>query len=495
MATNEFVYDAANEALVLRTAIALAQSEETEIRKSFRALIHSIGADEFLVAQHSSLWRVLRQLSDGNLDYSPETVRQLAIGEPTPVQDQHLDELESTAEVSPNIDWHVQTLRWDATRARVMKGALTDLVADLTDPRVTVERAVSSARSIVRALEGGGGRRFIRRPEEMAAVYKSTLHKRREAGNFYPCGFAAIDELMSEGFMPTKTAIITGLSGSGKSTFAAQLAINLARLGRKPLVCAWEMGAASTLDIMCAMTTGIQLDTIVKGTYTNHELTRLERASDWINRRVRFMENAFFSQVAENKARKEKRSNDRNLDILEGYIAESGCDEVIMDLFDRILADQSPDAVTDALYRQQNMHVEYNVHGTLLTQLRLKDVEKRPDKRPTRESIKGVGTFVEVPDLILGIHRDAQFKDVPDNTLEAICLKQRKGKLNWAVRFGWDGATCRITGGEQVPYNPGLESAWDDGDIVDPAAIRTKPVSGGAKKPGPKRRTRINHRG
>lgn len=494
-ATNEFVYDAANEALVLRAAIAMAQSEETEIRKQFRALIHSISADEFLVAQHSTLWRVLRQVSDKNLEYSPEIIRQLAIGEPTPLQEQHIEELECTAEVSSNIDWHVETLRWDATRARVMKGSLPDLVADLTDPRVTVERAVSSARAVTRALEGGGGRRFIRRPDEMSSVYKATLAKRREAGNFFPCGFSAIDDLMSEGFMPTKTAIITGLSGSGKSTFAARLAINLARLGRRPLMCAWEMGAASTLDLMCAMMTGIQLDTIVKGTYTGDELRRLEKACDWLNHRIRFMENAFFSQVASDTGRgkRERRSNDRNLDILEGYIAESGCDVVIMDLFDRLLADQSPDAVTDALYRQQNMHVEYNVHGTLLTQLRLKDVEKRPDKRPTRESIKGVGTFVEVPDLILGIHRDAQFKDVPDNTLEAICLKQRKGKLNWAVRFGWDGATCSITGGEQVPYNPGLESAYDDGDIVDPAAIRTKPVGSGPKPR--QKRSRINYRG
>jgi len=418
---------------------------------------------------------VLKHIADGALEYTPETVRQLGLAEPTPLQEAHLIELEETLELPANLDWHVQTLRWDATRARVMKGSLPELVADLTDPRVSVDKAVATARSVLRSLEGGSGRRFIHRPEEYAAVYKSHLSKRRTHGNFYPCGFDAVDALMSEGFVPGNTAIITGLSGSGKSTFAARLAINLAKMGRKPLVCAWEMGATSTLDLMVAMLTGISLDAIIKGTFTEDEQMRLGKASDWCVRRIRFMENAFFGQIAASNGKKERRSNDRNLDILEGYIAESGCDEIIMDLYDRILADQSPDGVTEALYRQQNMHREYNVHGTLLVQLRLKDVEKRVDKRPTRESIKGVGTFVEVADLIFGVHRDAQFKDVPDDTLEVICLKQRKGRSNWAVRFGWAGELCQITGGEEIPYNPGLEATTEYGELADPSAIRTRP--------------------
>lgn len=464
-----------NEALVLRAAIALAQDGENDAaRVAFRALVHAIAADEFLIAQHCSLWRALRKLSEQGLAYSSETLRQLAALEPTRVQDDHLEELESTATVPANLDYHVQTLRWDATRARVLRGALNELVGDLKDPRVSVERAVSSARAVTRALEGGAGRRFIRRPDENAAGYKAELEQRRKRGEVWGCGFPAVDEKMSEGFLPGNTCVITGLSGSGKSTFAARLALNLAKLGRKPLVCAWEMGSYSTLDLMVAMLTNIKLDTIVKGTFTDEELSRLDRANRWVNGKIRFMENAFFQRVAADKERF-KNANERNLDTLEGYIAESGCDEVIMDLWDRILADQSPDAVTHALYRQQNMHKEYNVHGTLLVQLRLKDVEKRADKRPTRESIKGVGTFVEVPDLIFGCHRDAQFKEVPDNTLELICLKQRKGSLNWAVRFNWDGAHCRIEGGEEVPYNPGLEVAAEHGEILDPSAIRTRP--------------------
>lgn len=471
------VYDPANEALVIRAAIALAVDESDAARVAFRALVHTVGEDEFLVGQHCSLWRVFRKLSDGGLDYSPETVRQFAVLESHPVDDDHLTELENTALVPPNLEFHVETLRWDATRARVLQGSLNDLVGDLKDPKVTVERATSSARAVLRALEGGSGRRFIARPEESVASYRAELEARRKRGKVWGCGFPAVDLKMSEGFMPGNTTVITGLSGSGKSTFAAKLAIELSKLGRKPLVCAWEMGRTSTLDIMISSVTGILLDTIVQGTYTEDELLRIDKANRWVNTKMRFMENAFFAKVEQNK-RRQWPSNERNLDILEGYIAEAGCDVVIMDLWDRVLSDHSPDGVTTALYRQQTMHREYGVHGILLVQLRLKDVEKRADKRPTRESIKGVGTYVEVPDLIFGVHRDAQFKAVPDDSLELICLKQRKGKLNWAVRFDWVGEQCRIANGEEVPYNPGLELVSEHGPIDEPSAIRTKPRKG-----------------
>lgn len=469
-AQKDFVYDAANEALVIRAAIALAHEEE---RTAFRALVHSIGADEFLVSQHAALWRALRRVSDENLQYTNMVVTTFLAAEPVQPTVEQLEELETTAEVSPNLEFVVKTLRWDATRARVFRGALTELVRDLQDPRVATDKALSSARSVVRSLEGGTARRHIHRSDEREATYRAELERRREQGNKYPGNIAALDANLTEGFMPGNCSVITGLSGSGKSTFAAKLAVELAKIGRRPLVCAWEMGSTSTLDVLVSMLTNIPLDTVCNGTYSADDQKRLERANAWVNKKLIFMENAFFSEVRETK--RERRTNDRNLDILEGYIAESGCDVVIMDLWDRLLADQSPDGVTDALYRQQNMCREYGFHGIMLVQLRLKDVEKRVDKRPTRESIKGVATFVEVPDLIFGVHRDAQFKDVPDNTLELICLKQRKGRSNWAVRFGYEGSRCQIVGGEAVAYNPGLETISEHDDIADPSAIRTRP--------------------
>lgn len=458
----EVVFDLVNEQIVIRAAMADAAKR--------KALVHALSDSEFLVTQHSALWRAMRALTDRGLEYSGPTLRAMMTVEGAVVDDEYIDELEAGATLAQNLDWHLSTLRWDATRARVLKDTMPALVRELESSKTGVDEVVGAARALVKALEGGGGRRHIHRPEELSRAYKAELRERRQHGNFWSSGFKSMDLKLSEGFMPRRLAVVTGLPGSGKSTWVATLALELAKLGRRVLMCVWEMPARSTLDVMVCAMTGLDLKRLVQGLITDEELARADRATDWINKRIRFMDNAFFARVATGK-----RSNDRNLDILEGYVAEAGCDSVIMDLWERCLVDLSPDAVALALYRQQAMAVEYGFHAIVVQQLKSKDVEKRADKRPTRESIKGTGAYTEVPDLIFGVHRPAQFKAVPDDQLEAICLKQRKGDLNWAIAFEWNGATCKIAGGVEVPYDPGLESV-SDGEVTEIAAIKTGPA-------------------
>jgi len=162
----------------------------------------------------------------------------------------------------------------------------------------------------------------------------------------------------------------------------------------------------------------------------------------------------------------EKPNNDRNLDILHGYIADSGCEVFIADLWKRLLRDASPEAEEDALIRQQSMAEETRTHGILLQQQRLKDVEQREDKRPTREGIKGSGAWIEVPDTIIGVHRPALWKRMDDNKLEGIVLKQRYGKWPLAVEFDWDAERGSITGGRPIDYDRPGEVTELDSDFL-----------------------------
>jgi hypothetical protein len=449
----DIVYDTMNERVVIGAAIAA----DTEKR---RELMRSISADELLVPQHAAIWRSLKVFVDRNMEYDGDILRRFIRDEVPEFDDHIVDVLEASAELPTNLDWRVGTLRWDAARSRIAKGPLVDLVTKIRDPKAEPEHVAGAARSLLRALEGGYDRKYMRRPEELSRVYKADIAARRASGNFYPFGYSAMDARLTEGSMPRKLCTIVGLSASGKSTFSCDFAIRLARGGRKVLYCAWEMGSESTMDIMVSSMTRIELTRLVQGSITPEEQARVEKVTDFITTRIKFMDNAFFDPVHRRGKREfGERLNDRALDLLEGYIAESGCDVVVMDLWERCLWDLSYDGVTAALYRQQQMAKDLNFYGVIVHQLRLKDVETRKDKRPTRESIKGTGAFVEVVDQIFGVHRDAQFKAVPDDSIEVMCMKQRKGKSNWAVRFDWDPERALVSGGKEVPYDPGLESA------------------------------------
>jgi replicative DNA helicase len=453
---DEIVLDVVNERALIRAAIADRGKRDV--------LTRTLAPDEFLHPAHSPIWRALRVETDHGLEHDPEVFIRL-VAEEGGSDVTYLAELERTAGVPENLDWRISTVRWDACRARIAMGTLPALLAALKDPKASQEQVSNAARAIARAVEGGGARRFIRRGPELARSYKAELRARIATGNFWPWGFGAMDEHWTEGSMPKKTALIVGLSGSGKSTFVAEFVRRLAALGRRVLYGAWEMGTESTLDLMAAAMARVETTRLVRGDIdAEEEIVRLERCVDWLTERITFFDNPFFE--SSDKDRRGRADNNRSLDVLEGYIAESGCDVVVYDLWERMLIDLSYEGVTKALYRQQNMHDRYNVFGVLVHQLKGKEVEARADKRPTREGVKGSGAFVEVCDQLVGIHRDAQFRRVPDDTIEAICLKQRKGKAFWATRFEWNPDLSLVSGdGVEVPYDPGLENSEQFGDV------------------------------
>lgn len=475
-AEKDFVYDAAAEAMVIGAAIASRQVRRGHVRL--------IADSEFLVPAHPPIWRALRRLENAGMDHDPAAFRRFVSDEGGTADDGYLDALEASATVPENLEWLVATMRWDACRARLFRGAFPELLALLKDPKAQPQQVMALAVGIARAVEGGGARRGVDRNEEVFREYRAETLARQVTRNYWPMGWDVLDGpaddlgvgKLTEGTAPGLTAVCAGLVGSGKSTFSGALAIKLAKMGRRVLYCIWEMRRIAMLDVMCASVTGLELDRIVQGRLDDEEVRRKLQAAAWITRRIKFMRNVFFDKDTDRGDDRRRRwqvdQNERNLDVIEGYVAESGCDVVIYDLFERALVDTAPQSQMRAMTRMQELHKSFGVYGLLMHQINLKDVESREDKRPTRADIKGSSGFVEAADQIFVLHREAQFKAVPDDSLELINYKQRMGKANWCVRFDWDGPTCRVGDGVEVPFDPSADDAA--ADLGDVGGIRTK---------------------
>lgn len=468
----DLVIDAGNEAALAKASIADATTR--------RLLVRKLDAGLFQVPAYAALWRALRAMVDQGLEYDRETVRRLLRAEGSDEDACALDALEDSALVPENLDWHVATLNFDAARAHVARVSLPAFIEQLRDPKGTPADLAASALAMQRAVASSAERGGVKRPLDVARGYRAELARRCAAQQFWATGIDAVDTHLSLGAAPGKTWCIVGLSSSGKSAFVlGKLVLSLVRRRRRVALCAWEINTNPALDVMCSAATGVPLTNILRGTLTDEERASVETVSDYLARHVRFVEKKFWRTIAAAKDAR-RPSNDRQLDLLEGYMAELDCDVWVYDLWERILVDLSYEGVTRALYRMQELHQDYDVCGAIVQQILLKDVEKRRDKRPTRDGIKGTGAYVEVPDVLLGVHREAQFKQVPNDSMEVICMKQRDGDAPWAVRFGWDGARVAITGGEDVEYDPGLDSA----DLGDIASIKVGGKGGGGGRSG-----------
>jgi replicative DNA helicase len=444
-------------------------------------LLRRLQPDHWQVREHREAWVVLGEVRRKGLAVDYAAIR--ATGGDAVAE--YLTTVEMNADSAANVDWHVGNLLWDYARATAARGPVTAFLEALKDPKAEPGRVRSFARQIAMALEGHEDRKHLLDSRALVRDHMMEIEARVAGRACYSYGIPGLDyfdpELrgrrrMTPGPAPGQFTVLTGMSGGGKSTMAANMALGMAfpegvdsdAPGRRVLYCAWEMSGGMTSELIACVSLGwsrsdlVDPDGAAPGApiHTQEGRLALQTRMERIGERIKFLSMPFRRRPGE------KPSNEKNLDVLQGYIADAGCDVVIADLWKRALRDTSPDEEEDALVRQQAMVEDLKVHMIALQQQRLKDVEQRPDKRPTREGIKGSGAWVEVADTIIGVHRPALWKRMTDDTLEAIVLKQRYGRWPLAAEFEWDADRGSIKGGRHVEYERPGEANEMDGDFL-----------------------------
>jgi replicative DNA helicase len=459
-------HDSANEA-----AIVAASFLFEDVRSQ---VIGRLVPDHFQQREHRELWQAFQEAKRRQLQLDLALVEQMAGGECA----RYLAELSELRPDPPkNLNFHVQTVLWDYARSGVARGALPAFVEALRDPKAEPEKVRGFARAVLQSLEGHEDRKYLLEPRALVRDQMKEIERRASGIATFDFGLPGLDwyddgtRRMVPGSAPGQVTVVTGVSGSGKTTSTASIVLGIAfpgwqqndfeKKGRRVLYGAWEMKGGMTLELMACISLGWSRSAIVEGrgaiATPDGRLAILERM-ELLATRIIFLGNPFRRKAGE------KRSNERNLDIVQGYIADAGCEVFVADLWKRCLVRTDPEEEEEALIRQQMMAEEMNVHAILLQQQRLKDIEMRPDKRPTREGIKGSGAWVEVADTIIGVHRPALFKNVDDDTIELIVLKQRYGKWPLVVEFRWNPTIGSIRGGRHVDYErPGEGNDIDAG--------------------------------
>lgn len=444
--------------------------------------------DHFQQQEHRDLWTILLDAKRRHLEVDLALVEQNG----GPQLREYVAELSELKPEEPkNPGHHVALLLLDHARISAVRGPIPIFFQALRDPKTEVSTLAAAAKAIHQAFVGHDDRKFLRHEDVLIAETMRQVEARVEGQSTFAYGiktfdhyqevnFGATNDLlppdplepkprMIPGAAPGQITVLTGVSGGGKSTVASSIAVGIAfpgwetgdfsTAGRRVLYGAWEMGDTVTYEGLACASLGWSRSDLKTGRgkiATREGREEFRARLETLKARIRIMGNPFRRSVGE------KNTNEKNLDLLQGYISDSGCEVFVGDLWKRCLRHTEPDDEEEALIRQQAMAEEMRVHCILLQQQRLKDIEQRPDKRPTRDGIKGSAAWVEVADTIIGVHRPALFKSVPDDTLELIVLKQRYGKFPLVVSFRWDPETGRVSNGRHVEYvHPGEQNEID----------------------------------
>lgn len=439
------IFDTTNEIVVMGSVV-----NDEKARKKYI----NLPSDYFHGPGHAEMWAGIQELFQRGLEYDPETMRTI-VGDKFDV-----DKLDAIVKQTPtppaNLSHHISLLRWDKTRYEVAKGILPLLIDALRDNTTDAERVMSLAKQVGQAFTGASDLRYIRTAESVVRAHSHELTARREGRALYPFGFPGLDRYTEEhpewkiskgdprmvpGVAPGGTTALTGLSGAGKTTWTANFLIKQAKLKRKTLWAAWEQTSEMSLEKTAAISLGLGLSDVMAGRYTTEEQKEIESEMLRLGEYLTFFELPFGRVRGE----KNERFNDKNLDVIHQYVAESGCDIFIADVFKYALNETRPEDESRAIKRMNAIGRDCRSHMMLVHHLNLKEVEGRQDKRPTRDVVMGSSGWINDLDTVLALHCPGLFGGAEDK-MEVHILKQRFGRWGHAVEFDWDPAHGYIEG-------------------------------------------------
>lgn len=445
-------HDVINESIVVAAALV-----DQDIRTN---LVPTLPTDRFIDTDHAVIWAAMQHLHAKHKVFDVQLLHKEIAGK---VRLSYLRSLMTTYPEAPiDIDTHVNALHWDSTRARAVQDSIPDFLRALRDNTENPATVHALAERVTRSLAVTADKSFMHNPEHLAALQRVEIENRKNIKS-YEYGIPALDynadgtHRCIPGAAPGKTTNITAVSGSGKSVLAAVIALQQARRGRKVLFGAWEMGAGDTLEAMATISfqdmPGMEGDTNLGSRYATStgsleedELDTLEDRMAKIGEYIRFFDPPFYNDPGRTY------TNDEAMSELHCMVVGSGCEVIVYDLFERCIANNSPDKERQMLFALQTMHKQTDTHGMFTSQQKLKEVEKTPSKRPTRSTILGTQAWVDISDTILGVHLPARWKPIPDDTMEISLLKQRFGKWPQNMQFRWDGDRMSISHGVDIDF-------------------------------------------
>lgn len=426
-------------------------------------LLRSAPAEHFFCKDHAAFWATLAELDARGLEFGFDTVHQLSGGKLDRAYFEGV--VAQRPDVPPNLQHHVEVLRWDAARVLAAHGPLADVIDAFRDQATEPAVLAAAARRLAEDLSQAAPLSGTYDSQALLAGNRAAYEARKIGCPVWPYGLDGFEQdakglwRVKPGCAPGDVTVLTGVSGSGKSIVSKAIANGQARREVRVLFGAWEEQAGPTLEHLGMMSLGLDRNAVDEGRLDPEDEARLFAEQERIAASVRFL------RQPPRAGRKAKLTIEGRIDWVFSEAQRVGARVIVLDLFSRLLVLRRIEEEQAAWEHLQGCARETGIHVVANHQQRLKDVESRSDCRPTREGAKGSAGVVEVADTMIGVYRPAVHRSVEDNVMELILLKQRKGRWPFAVRFDFDPVRVQIAKGREVAYLRPGEDGLDD--VVD----------------------------
>ncbi|MCM1315339.1 MAG: replicative DNA helicase [Muribaculaceae bacterium] len=248
-------------------------------------------------------------------------------------------------------------------------------------------------------------------------------------------GFTLLDSIIS-GLNKSDLVIIAARPAMGKTAFAMNIAVNVAKRTEKDVVTFnLEMSSEQLALRMLSTESLIDSSRLRNGRITSEEWSNLATGAGYLGTLPIYIDDTASISVQQIKA---KLRRVRNLGL------------VIIDYLQLISSSSSRHEnraieVSEITRQLKIMAKELNVPVILLSQLS-RGVESRTDKRPMLSDLRESGSIEQDADIVLFLYRDAYYnkESTKQNISECIVAKNRHGETG-TIELIWDGRYTRFS--------------------------------------------------
>ena len=247
-------------------------------------------------------------------------------------------------------------------------------------------------------------------------------------------GFTFLDSITS-GLNKSDLIIIAARPGMGKTSFAMNIATNVARRAEKEVVTFnLEMSKEQLATRILSTEALVESNTLRNGRISGDDWVKLATSAGYLSSLPLYIDDTASMTVQQMKA-KLRRTKNLGLVIID-YLQ-------LMESTSR--SDNRVTVISEITRQLKVMAKELNVPVILLSQLS-RAVESRTDKRPMLSDLRESGSIEQDADIVLFLYREAYYnkESQRQNISECIVAKNRHGETG-TVELIWDGQYTRFS--------------------------------------------------
>jgi len=411
-------------------------------------VIDQLNPDDFYALSHSLIYKAMRDLYQENakIDYQTIAARlesDQALGKAGGMS--YLVELSEAVPSTAHLETYIDLVKDGSLKRQVIRLAGEILEEGYQGGNSAGDYLTRAEESIFALSQKRKTTVFLELSEVISEVKEKTERNRDKKGGVtgLRTGFSNLDHI-TNGLQPEELIILAARPSMGKSAFAMNLALNVAKRNNDGqagvAIFSLEMSNEQLVSRMLSAEANIENTKIKTGSLTSREWQFLEGGMQSLSRLPIVFDDSSSVTVSDIRAKCRKLSQEGKLDF------------VVIDYLQLIKGDDSrsgnrQEEVAKISRGLKQMARELKVPILALSQLS-RDVEKREDKRPVLSDLRESGSIEQDADIVMFLYRNDYYErnaESKTGEVELSVAKNRQGAAGITLKFRFDTEFSRFT--------------------------------------------------